>query len=94
MSDRSALVLGHRRLSNRSLTIMCILTDIPSLSVVTLSNDIYRPVAANTALNAEWEKDWKESTFEADLAKVQKEAEERLEEKVAELASNIENTGK
>jgi hypothetical protein len=55
---------------------------------------IYRPVAANTALNAEWEKDWKESNFEADLAKVQKEAEARLEEKVAELASNIENTGK
>jgi hypothetical protein len=45
-------------------------------------------------LNAEWEKDWKESNFEADLAKVQEEAEKRLEEKVAELTSNIETTGK
>lgn len=54
----------------------------------------HRPIAANTALNAEWEKDWKESNFEADLAKVQEEAEKRLEEKVAELAANIENSGK
>mmetsp|Transcript_45311 Transcript_45311/g.45869 ORF Transcript_45311/g.45869 Transcript_45311/m.45869 type:complete len:80 (+) Transcript_45311:54-293(+) len=38
-------------------------------------------------------KDWKETNFEGDLAKVQKDAEERLEEKVAELLSNIENTG-
>eukprot|EP00533_Pseudo-nitzschia_delicatissima_P006590 CAMPEP_0116086668 /NCGR_PEP_ID=MMETSP0327-20121206/4973_1 /TAXON_ID=44447 /ORGANISM="Pseudo-nitzschia delicatissima, Strain B596" /LENGTH=62 /DNA_ID=CAMNT_0003577725 /DNA_START=333 /DNA_END=521 /DNA_ORIENTATION=- len=59
-----------------------------------LTNAIYRPVGANTALNAEWEKDWKESNFEADLAKIQEEAEKRLEEKVAELASNIESTGK
>jgi hypothetical protein len=44
-------------------------------------------------LSAEWEKEWKDSNFEGDLAKVQKEAEERLEEKVAELLSNIENTG-
>lgn len=54
----------------------------------------HRPIAANTALNAEWEKDWKESNFEADLAKVQEEAEKRLEEKVNELAANIENSGK
>ena len=53
-----------------------------------------RPVAASTALNAEWEKEWKESNFEADLKKIQDEAEKRLEEKVQELAGNIENTGK
>jgi hypothetical protein len=35
----------------------------------------------------------KDSNFEGELDKVQKEAEERLEEKVAELLSNIENTG-
>lgn len=63
-----------------------------SCKLVLTSN--HRPIAANTALNAEWEKDWKESNFEADLAKVQEEAEKRLEEKVAELAANIENSGK
>jgi len=45
-------------------------------------------------LNAEWEKDWKETNFEADLEKVKAEAEKRLEEKVNELAANIENAGK
>jgi len=52
-----------------------------------------RPITTTTALSAEWEKEWKDSNFEGDLAKVQKEAEDRLEEKVAELLSNIENTG-
>jgi hypothetical protein len=46
-----------------------------------------------TALNAEWEKEWKEINFEGDLAKLQKEAEERLETKITELMSNIEKTG-
>ena len=46
---------------------------------------------AKTALNAE---DWKEINFEGDLAKLQKEAEERLDEKIAELMSNLEKTGK
>ena len=54
---------------------------------------INRPITTTTALSAEWEKEWKDSNFEGDLAKVQKEAEDRLEEKVAELLSNIENTG-
>eukprot|EP00529_Nitzschia_sp_RCC80_P034167 CAMPEP_0113456640 /NCGR_PEP_ID=MMETSP0014_2-20120614/8991_1 /TAXON_ID=2857 /ORGANISM="Nitzschia sp." /LENGTH=101 /DNA_ID=CAMNT_0000348099 /DNA_START=86 /DNA_END=391 /DNA_ORIENTATION=- /assembly_acc=CAM_ASM_000159 len=36
---------------------------------------------STTSLNAEWEKEWKETNFEADLAKLQKEAEERLDEK-------------
>jgi hypothetical protein len=44
-------------------------------------------------LSAEWEKDWKESDFTGDLAKIQKEAEERLDSKIAELMSNIEKTG-
>ena len=44
-------------------------------------------------MNAEWEKEWKETDFEGDLAKIQKEAEERLDDKIAELMSNIEKTG-
>ena len=52
-----------------------------------------RPFASKTTLNAEWEKEWKETDFEGDLAKVQKEAEERLDSKIAELMSNIEKTG-
>jgi len=54
----------------------------------------HRPVSVNTALNAEWDKDWKETNFEADLEKVKAEAEKRLEEKVNDLAANIENAGK
>jgi hypothetical protein len=45
-------------------------------------------------LNGEWEKDWKEADFEGDLASLQKEAEERLDDKIAELMSNIEKAGK
>lgn len=52
-----------------------------------------RPFGAKTSLSAEWEKDWKELDFEGDLAKIQKESEERLEEKVQELMSGIESTG-
>jgi hypothetical protein len=44
-------------------------------------------------LSAEWDKEWKESDFEGDLAKLQKEAEERLDTKINELMSNIEKTG-
>lgn len=44
-------------------------------------------------MSAEWEKDWKENDFEGDLAKLQKEAEERLDDKIAELMSNVEKTG-
>lgn len=49
---------------------------------------------SKSALSAEWEKDWKEANFEGDLAKLQKEAEERLDEKIAELMTNIEKAGK
>jgi mRNA-degrading endonuclease RelE of RelBE toxin-antitoxin system len=44
-------------------------------------------------LSAEWEKDWKEADFEGDLKKLQKEAEKRLDDKIAELMANIETTG-
>jgi hypothetical protein len=37
--------------------------------------------------------DWKETDFAADLAKLEKEAEERLDAKITELQSNIENCG-
>jgi len=52
-----------------------------------------RPFGAKTALSAEWEKEWKENDFEGDLAKIQKEAEERLDEKVKELMSAVESSG-
>jgi hypothetical protein len=44
-------------------------------------------------LNAEWEKDWKDIDFEGNLAKLQKEAEDRLETKIDDLMSNIEKSG-
>ena len=52
-----------------------------------------------TALAAEeWKPadgaEWKETNFEADIAKLEKEAEERLDAKIAELAGNIETVGK
>lgn len=54
----------------------------------------HRPAfVSKTALSAEWEKDWKEMDFEKDLAKLQKEAEDRLDDKIAELMSNIQKTG-
>eukprot|EP00526_Cylindrotheca_closterium_P028486 CAMPEP_0113638756 /NCGR_PEP_ID=MMETSP0017_2-20120614/20315_1 /TAXON_ID=2856 /ORGANISM="Cylindrotheca closterium" /LENGTH=76 /DNA_ID=CAMNT_0000549903 /DNA_START=53 /DNA_END=283 /DNA_ORIENTATION=- /assembly_acc=CAM_ASM_000147 len=46
-----------------------------------------------TALSAEWEKDWKETNFEADIKKLEKEAEERLDAKIEELKGNIASTG-
>jgi hypothetical protein len=36
---------------------------------------------------------WKETNFEGDIEKLKKEAEERLDSKIAELMSNIEKTG-
>ena len=48
---------------------------------------------SKTSLNAEWEKEWKEIDFEGDLSKLQKEAEQRLDDKIAELVSNIEKAG-
>lgn len=37
---------------------------------------------------------WEEKDFEGELKKLEKEAEERLDAKVAEMMSNIEATGK
>jgi hypothetical protein len=54
---------------------------------------INRPTVSKTVLSAEWEKEWKEADFEGDLAKLQKEAEERLDGKIKELMSNIEKSG-
>lgn len=53
---------------------------------------IRRVVMPKTALSAELE-DWKETNFEADIEKLQKEAEERLDEKITELTANIAKTG-
>jgi hypothetical protein len=48
-----------------------------------------RPFGISTSLKAEAEeKDW-----EAEFKKMEKEAEERLDAKVAEMMSNIEKTG-
>jgi hypothetical protein len=52
-----------------------------------------RAAMPKTALNAEWEKDWKETSFEKDIDKLQKEAEVRMDEKISELTANIANTG-
>jgi len=51
---------------------------------------------ATTALNAEWKPadgKWEEKNFEADLKKLEKEAEDRLDAKIAELASKVATTG-
>ena len=48
----------------------------------------FRPFGVNSALKAEEDKNW-----EAEFQKMEKEAEERLEAKVAEMMSNIEKTG-
>ena len=68
--------------------------DDSSRNLVYLLACSWRPAFVKTALSAEWEKDWKEADFEGDLAKLQKEAEERLDDKIAELMSNIEKAGK
>jgi hypothetical protein len=58
-----------------------------------MNNDYGRVAMPKTALNAEWEKDWKETSFEKDIDKLQKEAETRLDEKISELTSNIAKAG-
>lgn len=45
-----------------------------------------------TALNAELE-GWVETDFEADIEKLKKECEERLDAKIEELNANIADTG-
>jgi len=37
--------------------------------------------------------EWKEQDFEADLKKLEKEAEERMEGKIAEMMAKIDTTG-
>jgi hypothetical protein len=49
-------------------------------------------------LNAEWKPaegdKWEEKDFEAQIKKLEKEAEERLDEKIAEMKAGIESVGK
>ena len=51
-----------------------------------------------SALSAEWEpadgSKWVEQDFEAQINKLEKEAEERLDAKIKELEANIETVGK
>jgi hypothetical protein len=51
-----------------------------------------------TALSAEWEpadgSKWVEKDFAAEITKLEKEAEERLDEKIEELKGNVANVGK
>lgn len=57
----------------------------------------HRPtVSRTTSLAAEWKPadgDWKEKDYEKELAKLEKEAEERLDAKIAEMMAKIETTG-
>ena len=53
-------------------------------------------VNRQTALAAEWKPpagDWVEKDYTKELEKLEKEAEERLETKIAEMMTNIEKTG-
>mmetsp|Transcript_17331 Transcript_17331/g.32875 ORF Transcript_17331/g.32875 Transcript_17331/m.32875 type:complete len:80 (+) Transcript_17331:40-279(+) len=56
-----------------------------------------RPVVSRTtSLAAEWKPadgEWKEKDYEKELAKLEKEAEERLDAKIAEMMAKIETTG-
>lgn len=48
------------------------------------------------ALSAEWNPQdgkWEEKDYEAELKKLEKEAEERMDAKIAELMSKVETTG-
>mmetsp|Transcript_14881 Transcript_14881/g.22161 ORF Transcript_14881/g.22161 Transcript_14881/m.22161 type:complete len:84 (+) Transcript_14881:143-394(+) len=75
------------------------------LAAVVASASAFAPsprtfVSQRVALNAEPEwsppegTKWVEKDFEAEIKKLEKEAEERLDDKIAELMSNIEKTGK
>jgi len=54
-------------------------------------------VARSTSLAAEWKPTdgtkWTESDYEAQLKKLEKEAEERLHEKINEMKSKVATTG-
>lgn len=51
--------------------------------------------STSLAAEAEWkpEADWKETDYEGELKQLEKEAEERLDAKIAEMMSKIEATG-
>ena len=76
---------------------------IPSTNLVKTAHScnflFFSAFGVRTALFAEeWTPaegaDWKETNFEADIQKLEKEAEKRLDEKIAELSGNIESVGK
>jgi ferredoxin len=52
-----------------------------------------RAFVSKTSLNVDWEKEMKDNTFEADLDKLKKEAEDRLDTKITELMTNVEKAG-
>lgn len=66
-------------------------------SLLRLSLIFYSPAVARTsALSAEWapkEGKWEEKDFESELKKLEKEAEERLDAKIADMMAKIETTG-
>lgn len=65
--------------------------------VLYMYNIIRFVVSRQTVLAAEWAppagEKWVEKDFTAELQKLEKEAEERLESKIAEMMGNIEKTG-
>lgn len=72
------------------LTPFVLLSSLPSL---------YSTFGARTsALSAEWKPaegmKWVEKDFAAEISKLEKEAEKRLDEKIKELEGNIANVGK
>lgn len=44
-------------------------------------------------MNAGGDSEWKETDFEGDLKKLEKEAEERLDAKISEMMGAVEKTG-
>ena len=54
-------------------------------------------VRTTTSLSAEWKPKegdkWEETDFEGELKKLEKEAEERLDTKIAEMMGKIDSTG-
>lgn len=57
----------------------------------------HRTFGVASQLNAEWvpaEGKWEEKDFEGQLKKLEKEAEDRLDDKIAEMKASIESVGK
>ena len=82
----------------RTLTVYtCYLfSDLDNLTHL-FSFTTYRPAVSRTvALSAEWapaDGKWEEKDYESELKKLEKEAEERLDAKIAEMMAKIETTG-